>query len=630
MKFQRIILIGFSCCLISVGFSQDFKQFERLKKRADSALNAKNYSLSSNYYEQAIHLPENEKPEIVGGLYYDMACVYSLGKEKEKALFYLEKSFASFKAKRNTTPVSASHITSDSDLEFIRNEKRFQALLQNAYPHAPLDLLNAKEISYDELLKIIDYLNDDPESKLVGQIKNKVIYWKKENGSYIYNDSPLQLPKLKNERLAFENCTFQLNFVWNNSNKEQTSPYFRMDLDKCSVLGNFNLDEVNFVYPPYFEETTFAKDFYIWLNLEPEHDNRIFRVAGCSFHFAYVNLNTNAPINITLIENVGLDSTDFRITCFNVTGSRINSNKFEKKNFTLALSETGFLGFSGNKFKNIKLLTTSIQSAFDFQNTEISGKLLMYKSSFSDGAANNVEWKDLANSHLGILTEFENDINSGGANDGSILSDKIASYTYTSGENLQDIAVDRNFNELVGLYSMFLNLYKSKSNLESYNSCFIAIKDLQSKRLKYLYESNKTFKTFFRWKLSQLLKFYVNHGTDPAQAIVISLYIIFGFGVFFFFFPSDWDTTSKKKLIQNFKDFIQKNEKGYVIPFFVLSGGFVISLINALTLSLNAFITLGFGNIPTHGIARYFCVIEGFIGWFLLSIFTVALINQVL
>jgi len=98
--------------------------------------------------------------------------------------------------------------------------------------------------------------------------------------------------------------------------------------------------------------------------------------------------------------------------------------------------------------------------------------------------------------------------------------------------------------------------------------------------------------------------------------------------VFYFFFPSDWDVTSKSLLIQKFRDFIEKNEKGYIKPFFQLAIGFLVSLINAVTLSLNAFTTLGFGNIPTHGLARYVCVLQGFIGWFLLSIFTVALINQ--
>ena len=54
-----------------------------------------------------------------------------------------------------------------------------------------------------------------------------------------------------------------------------------------------------------------------------------------------------------------------------------------------------------------------------------------------------------------------------------------------------------------------------------------------------------------------------------------------------------------------------------------ITGGVVLSFVNALTLSLNAYTTLGFGNIPTHGLARYACVVQGFIGWFMLSIFTV-------
>ena len=55
-----------------------------------------------------------------------------------------------------------------------------------------------------------------------------------------------------------------------------------------------------------------------------------------------------------------------------------------------------------------------------------------------------------------------------------------------------------------------------------------------------------------------------------------------------------------------------------------------IRALNAITLSLNAFSTLGFGEIPTKGLARYVAIIQGFIGWFLLSIFLVSLIGQIL
>ena len=114
---------------------------------------------------------------------------------------------------------------------------------------------------------------------------------------------------------------------------------------------------------------------------------------------------------------------------------------------------------------------------------------------------------------------------------------------------------------------MWLNHFKSDGNIESYNAVFIESKDIQNSRLKMLYLDNPSFQTFFRWRLSELLNFYVRYGTDPARAIVISQYIMVAFAILFFFFPSVWDTTSKKKLFENYGAFIQKNDKEYVKPF---------------------------------------------------------------
>ena len=55
-----------------------------------------------------------------------------------------------------------------------------------------------------------------------------------------------------------------------------------------------------------------------------------------------------------------------------------------------------------------------------------------------------------------------------------------------------------------------------------------------------------------------------------------------------------------------------------------------LKALNALTLSLNAFTTLGFGNIPTKGFSRYIVIVQGFIGWVLMTIFSVTLITQLL
>jgi hypothetical protein len=199
-----------------------------------------------------------------------------------------------------------------------------------------------------------------------------------------------------------------------------------------------------------------------------------------------------------------------------------------------------------------------------------------------------------------------------------------------TGNTDEEIADKTNFDKLVQSYEILFLGYKSTGDIESANLSYIQIKNLYLNRLGYLYRTHGGFKHYFRWKLAQLLKFYTNHGTDPALSIVISIYVILIFAVFYIFFPSEWDVTSKARLIADFREFMDKNDKGYFKPFLALVVGFSISIINAITLSLNSFVTLGFGTIPTTGAARYVCILQGFIGWFLLSIFTVSLINQIL
>ena len=175
---------------------------------------------------------------------------------------------------------------------------------------------------------------------------------------------------------------------------------------------------------------------------------------------------------------------------------------------------------------------------------------------------------------------------------------------------------------------LLLDFFRSTADLNAANQMYVHIMEAEGRKLLHEYEEAPGFQGFFRYRLNGLLHYYTRYGTDPARAIVISVYVILLFAFFYFFFPSNWDVHSKARLLQDFRDFAEKNEKGYLRPFFRLSKGFTLSMFNAIILSLNAFTTLGFGEIPTTGLARYVCVIQGFIGWFLLSLFTVALLNQ--
>ena len=55
-----------------------------------------------------------------------------------------------------------------------------------------------------------------------------------------------------------------------------------------------------------------------------------------------------------------------------------------------------------------------------------------------------------------------------------------------------------------------------------------------------------------------------------------------------------------------------------------------IRALNSIALSVNAFSTLGFGQIPVRGFTKYVAIIEGFIGWFMLSVFIVSVLNQMM
>jgi hypothetical protein len=56
----------------------------------------------------------------------------------------------------------------------------------------------------------------------------------------------------------------------------------------------------------------------------------------------------------------------------------------------------------------------------------------------------------------------------------------------------------------------------------------------------------------------------------------------------------------------------------------------IIRSLNSIVLSINAFSTLGFGQIPVRGFTKYVAIIEGFIGWFMLSVFIVSLLSQMM
>lgn len=379
--------------------------------------------------------------------------------------------------------------------------------------------------------------------------------------------------------ISIDNCLFKnLTLALLNTNKISVT---NSTINSCWIFGvttgqlAFNN---NIIEPIFFEKIKIVEDSSSYLRKE---------ILG----FEPFKIEPN----ISSIENFELRNNHF---------------KSSEQNPSFHIESVGSKAtIIGNIFEGNVRLVNQTSSKFEMNNNAFTTVSMMASLPSTPQNYVNIDWEDL----VGKLVWKENK----------------STPTYF-GKNELELADKNNFKKLISSYGKLVEIYKNNRNTEDANSAYLEMKGLEENRFAYVYKKEGGSDNLFRLKLHQLLSIYTEHGTNPAQAITASVWLIFLFSIIYFFFPSDWDKKSKPQLIADFRTLVQKNEYGYFMPFLKLAKGFLISLFNAFVLSVNSFVTLGFGRIPTHGFAKYICILEGFLGWFLLSIFIVSLINQVL
>jgi hypothetical protein len=405
-------------------------------------------------------------------------------------------------------------------------------------------------------------------------------------------------------------------------------------IDNCEIKCDFVFENTLFLNTFLFSNNISANNNIIFINCKLENkcqfDNstlRLLKFAYCDF--SKVDLS-NKNIEVLSIYNCVFNNlVDFwgnysKLWIFEsefkknlkikpiIINELIINQATCKYPVFLDLNEIKSVSIQSSLFyKNINLHLKKITEFISFKNNKIYKNIVFGNINYDITASNfDVDWDDVSNFKISLSEEYLRKINI---------------------DNNKSIIHNKNIHlSLISVYQTFYNFYKFRGDIESANAVYVEMKDIQTRRLKYLYEQDGKLKSWFKWRLNSLMKLYTEHGTDPAKALVISFYIILVFAIFYFFFPSDWDMVSKTEMFKQFKTSFAKTTPNKFMALGSVLVVFIVSVLNAITLSINAFVTLGFGNIPTHGVAKYFTVIQGFLGWFLLSLFSVALINQVL
>lgn len=313
-----------------------------------------------------------------------------------------------------------------------------------------------------------------------------------------------------------------------------------------------------------------------------------------------------------------------------IIGATIEGNTFEAAEIKTMLSiksdNLSSLSISYNSFQSLEIASSAIDSRFIFFGNRINGYVSLTDVLFPE-RYNVVYWNQLQNfkltsfvgkselldvylkvllndSKLRARLEFGSFTRQKNSEGVTFFQDEMGMHTDSA-----YLSVSRE--KLFSTYYSLHNIYKQRGDVASANLCFVELKELEGQYLATDLKNSPSFAGLIRYLLNRLMFVYTRHGTDPALAVIVSFYVLLSFAILFLFFPSSWDVRAGKNGKRNLRFFLHRG-------------------LNSLTLSVNSFVTLGFGNIPTRGAAKYLCIFEGFIGWFLLSIFMVALINQVL
>lgn len=552
--------------------------------------------------------------DATGNDYYNAAFSWSILNDQEKALQYLDSAFLNGFTNLN-------HVQTDPDLKAIRNTIKFKELIKRE-----IDFYKAERIDYRWIINALT-------QRSVVRLNNKIHFnsmkswlsWDPLDVMEVVKSFPdldLKLNQdslidFSNKRLIIQNGIGQIH-IENLKLKSLAISNGQRLAEQVEARGynGDNIVQLNKVQAKQFDWALSGYQSVRFFNVKSSSSNQYGASNIGNFLIDSSDLTLTEqffePLLSTAIFKFGYPEAP--LGALNIQRSTLRSDSLMVGRIPLWVYASA-LNINGSIFRN----------EVDFHSSDV-GLISMSKNHFLRAVnINNTNFHSSGN--YMPLSQFEEGF--GVEGDGSRSWDLWKKKTLVTGVG-DEINQSEPYDKLVYNYKQMHTNYKDRGDIASANAAYVLLKDLTLARDLQTYRADRTFENWVQYRIGILMKLYTRSGTSPAKAIVISFVIILLFSFVYVFYPSEWDVVSKKKMLRDYGEFIEKNEKGYLLPFLKLLLGLFLSWLNAFALSLNAFVTLGFGAIPTKGLARYLCIIQGFMGWFLLSIFTVALINQVL
>lgn len=574
--------ILFSILFCTIAWAQSTWE---LKNKADSLAQEQEYSLAIEKYQQII---ENDKFEVglYSEIYLNLAKSWLLEGEINLAISALDSAFM-------YGYDNLIKIENDEGLDVLRASPEFQKIIDREREFYNVEVIDnewlLKALSIKKVVKLDDSkwdwvfdLKEFTGQENYENIPKKYDLKITEDSLYDFSGKSLLIRNTKSESIKISNLKLKvLSFKSNLS-------------DKCpNTFSCFSLMELNNINVEFLEI-----DFINSTIVSIEHVNTDLLDISSVAQSLFINY-----VDTRELSNLSLRGNEEWSIELQISGSQFGSPEIYYPIYFLLDINRVFI--TNSTFYQPISFAGSNVGLVEIYNNKFRDKVSIYRTNFAS-IENYIPFNQFAEGFtVGFSSSF---------------------YIYNDEGNY----IKQNYDKLQDLNKRMHSVYREKGDIESANAIYIKLKELMADYTLQQYKETGDIEYLIKYQIEKLLKFYTKSGTSPERAILISIYILFGFSIIYLFFPSEWDNQRNKQVIQDYKTLTEKNGAGYLKPFIALSSNAFIVWLNAFSLSLNAFVTLGFGSIPIKGVGKYICIVQGFMGWFLLSIFTVTLINQVL
>ena len=440
--------------------------------------------------------------------------------------------------------------------------------------------------------------------------------------------------------VAFSNFRdFQHQFFCSEGLSKISVEYRENNFESLSDNDRFFLSNSD-VQGSYITGNKIANKDFIFIGM---YDTNYHRVTNNTFESDYIQHNINSINNFHWFDNtysstvfithnpfssydiIGLDQFKNGISVYNgLMNYSLKATKKYPVHLTINRKEVITKYLDSIRFHDQKAFSEEMSLKGQFYNyyksrynTEIANKVYIDLKDFetqrlkvihdkNPGFRSYFKWK--VNQFLKLFSDYGTEPSK--AIVGSVYVIFFFALIYLFFPNTWD---HRGKNRIMDRYRFFLKYVNKNSGIHEVYLDEKKPELLEAEDFKtYLLQQGKTAPKFFTRTALPLYRWSIA-GTKSFSWLLSKVDVLKG----------TWSETSASK--QKWKSVL------IFIAFFVaILYDVFIKILNALMLSINTITTLGFGEIPIKGLPRYLAIIQGFIGWFMLTIFSVSLISQLL